>query len=119
MATGVTGRALDTAAWFEKESYMRTATVARVVGALALAGFVSAPAAVSAKDAIRGGVTIPAGEPVPIITENGSGYTPGTYAVGTIVLDYTIIAPAFPIGPYATFQLNLNVYDPGGPKDPQ
>ena len=98
---------------------MRTATVARVVGALALAGFVSAPAAVSAKDAIRGGVTIPAGEPVPIITENGSGYTPGTYAVGTIVLDYTIIAPAFPIGPYATFQLNLNVYDPGGPKDPQ
>jgi hypothetical protein len=97
---------------------MRTAAVGRVVAALALAGLVSAPVAVSAKDAIRGSVTIPAGEPVPIITENGSGYTPGTYAIGTIILDYTIIAPAFPIGPYAAFQLNLNVYDAGGKQEP-
>ena len=34
------------------------------------------------KDAIRASVSIPAGEPVPVITENGHGYTPGNYAVG-------------------------------------
>ena len=88
--------------------------VVRVVTALAFAGVVSAPIVASAKDAIRAGVTVPAGEPVPIITENGSGYTPGTYAMGTIVLDYTVIGTTFPVGSFATFRLNLNVYEPGG-----
>ncbi len=59
-------------------------------------------------DAIQAGVTIPAGQQqVPLITENGQGYTPGTYAVGTIHLDYTVIATSFPAGAFATFQLNM------------
>ena len=59
-------------------------------------------------DAIQGGVTIPAGQQqVPLITENGQGYTPGTYAVGTIHLDYTVVGTSFPAGAFATFQLNM------------
>ena len=34
------------------------------------------------------------------------------------MLIYTIIAPAFPIGPWAAFRLNLNVYDVNAKNDP-
>jgi hypothetical protein len=98
---------------------MRSATVSRIGRtALLLAIGVGAPTIATAKDAIRAGVTIPEGEPIPIVTENGSGYTPGTYAIGTIILDYTVVAPAFPIGALATFRLNLSLYDVSGRPDP-
>ncbi len=42
------------------------------------------------------------------MTENGQGYTPGTYAVGTIHLDYTVVGTSFPAGAFAAFQLNLS-----------
>jgi hypothetical protein len=66
-------------------------------------------------DAIQAGVTIPAGQQqVPLMTENGHGYTPGSYAVGTIHLDYTVVATSFPAGAFATFQLNMSdVYTKG------
>jgi hypothetical protein len=58
-------------------------------------------------DAVQAGVTIPAGQPTPVMTENGTGYTPGTYAIGTIQLNYTTVGTTFPTGPFAVFQLNL------------
>lgn len=59
-------------------------------------------------DAIQAGVTIPAGQQqVPVMTENGQGYTPGSYAVGTIHLDYTVVGTSFPAGAFGAFQLNL------------
>ena len=54
---------------------MREKTVGRVVAAAVLACVVATPGVATAKDAIRAGVTIPAipaGEPVPIITETAA-----------------------------------------------
>jgi hypothetical protein len=65
-------------------------------------------------DAVQAGVTIPAGQPTPVMTENGTGYTPGTYAVGTIQLNYTTVGMTFPTGPFATFQLNLGDFFTSG-----
>jgi len=87
---------------------MRNFTV-RQVCALAALTFVCGVIAsgTAFADAIQAGVTIPAGQPVPVITENGSGYTPGSYGVGTIHLDYATIGMTFPTGTFATFQLNM------------
>lgn len=84
----------------------RKFTVAILVAASTLLGAATA----FAKDAVHAGVSIPAGEPVPVMTENGTGYTPGTYAIGVIHLDYTFVGTTFPIGPFATFTLNMGVY---------
>lgn len=65
-------------------------------------------------DAVQAGVTIPSGEREPVMTENGSGYTPGTYAVGTIHLNYTVIGMTFPTGPFAEFQLNVSDFSSSG-----
>lgn len=65
-------------------------------------------------DAVQAGVTIPAGQPTPVMTENGTGYTPGSYAVGTIQLNYTTVGLTFPTGPFATFQLNLGDFSTSG-----
>jgi hypothetical protein len=70
------------------------------------------------KDSIQASVSIPAGQPVPVMTENGSGYTPGTYAVGVIHLDYTYVGMTFPSGLFATFDLNLGVYNVDDKKAP-
>jgi hypothetical protein len=48
------------------------------------------------------------------VTLNGTGYTPGTYAIGTARLEYTVIAPVFPTGVFATFQLNMEKYHVNG-----
>jgi hypothetical protein len=58
-------------------------------------------------DAVQAGVTIPTGQPQPVITENGTGYTPGTYAIGTIHLNYTVIGTTFPTGTFAVFELKM------------
>ena len=76
---------------------------------LVLVGVICGAATASASDAIQAGVSIPADQPVPVLTENGTGYTPGTYAVGVIHLDYTYVGTTFPSGPFATFTLNLGV----------
>jgi hypothetical protein len=80
---------------------------------LVVAGVLCGAGTAFADDAIQASVSIPAGQPVPVMTENGSGYTPGTYAVGVIHLDYTYVGTAFPIGPFATFNLNMGVYATG------
>ena len=65
-------------------------------------------------DAVHAGVTIPSGQPLPVITESGTGYTPGTYAVGIIHLDYTAVGMTFPTGPFAVFQLNMSDFKTNG-----
>jgi hypothetical protein len=80
---------------------------------LAVVGVLCGGGTAFATDTIQASVTIPAGQPLPLITENGTGYTPGTYAVGTIRLEYTYVGFTFPTGSFATFNLNMNVYGPG------
>lgn len=68
------------------------------------------PALLFASDAIQASVsnfTSPIGLAAPVVTENGHGLTPGTYAIGTIQLLYTIHAYRFPSDGIASFQLNL------------
>jgi hypothetical protein len=62
----------------------------------------------AANDAIQATVT-PNTPPTPIVLNNGSGLTPGTYAIGTIQLFYTVQGFEFPTGPFATFDLGLSV----------
>jgi hypothetical protein len=40
---------------------------------------------------------------------NGAGLTPGTYAIGTVQLFYTVQGYQFPAGQFATFDLGLSV----------
>jgi len=84
---------------------MKCATVSLVA-----AGMLCGTGTAFATDALQASVSIPAGQPVPVMTENGTGYTPGTYAVGVIHLDYTYVGTTFPVGPFATFNLNMGVY---------
>lgn len=77
---------------------------------LVLTGVLLGAGTAFAKDGLQASVSIPAGEPVPVMTENGSGYTPGTYAIGDMHLDYTYVGMTFPTGPFATFTLNMGVY---------
>ncbi len=74
---------------------------------------------VMAEDAISGSIAIPQGQAAPLMTVNGSGQTPGTYAIGTIQLWYTVTAFTFPSGEIANFDLNLQYnVDPQKPKTP-
>jgi hypothetical protein len=88
-------------------------TAALCLGALGLNA-----ATAQAKDALVSAASIPDGQPVPIMTANGSGYTPGTYAIGTIVLNYTYVGTSLPAGLFATFNLNLSVHDASGKNEP-
>lgn len=82
--------------------------------AILTVGFGGAFTGTAFADAVQVGVTIPSGQPTPVMTENGSGYTAGTYAIGTIQLNYTTVGMAFPTGPFAAFQLNLGDFATSG-----
>ncbi len=71
-----------------------------------LALMATAVPAAAATDAVKATVT-PTGQPLPILQENGNGLTPGTYAIGTIQLFYTVQAFQFPTGPFATFDVGM------------
>src|SRR6476660_9160918 len=60
-----------------------------------------------AKDAINASVSQPFTGQTPAVAVNGNPYSPGTYAVGTIQLFYTVNAYQFIAGPFASFQVNL------------
>ena len=62
----------------------------------------------AAGDAVKASAT-PNTPPTPLVMQNGTGLTPGTYAVGTIQLFYTVQAMQFPTGPFATFDLGLAI----------
>lgn len=81
---------------------------------LALVSVAAASPAVFAAEDVRPAVTIPAAQPVPIITENGNPYAQGSYAIGTLRLEYTVVAFTFPAGPFATFDLGLQTVSKSG-----
>lgn len=93
-------------------------TSVQLTTALCLASLLLGAARADAKDAVQAGVSIPAGEATPLMAENGNGYTPGTYAVGTIILNYTYVGTSFPAGAFSSFDLNLKVYDVSTKNDP-
>jgi hypothetical protein len=66
-----------------------------------LVALVLATATVWANDEVDSTVTIPSGQPIPIIKNNG-------VETGTIQLWYTIAANSIPCGEFAQFNLNLN-----------
>ena len=82
-----------------------------MIAAAALAA--SAPVATAGED-VRPAVTIPAGELVPIITENGNPYAQGSYAIGTLRLEYTVVGYTFPAGAFASFDLGLRTVSKSG-----
>jgi hypothetical protein len=80
----------------------------RVLPICALAALLASGTA-HASDAVMGSVTIPAGQPEPIVVENGTTQSQGTYAIGTIQLLYTVEAMEFPVGDFAVFNLGLAI----------
>ena len=86
--------------------------------AVCLASLLLSASRADAKDALQAAVSIPAGEATPLMAENGNGYTPGTYAVGSIILNYTYVGTSFPAGLFSSFDLNLKVYDATTKNDP-
>ena len=92
---------------------MSALRVLRVV-TLALIASSTLSAAAFAGEDIRPAVTIPNGQAVPIITENGNPYAQGSYAIGTLRLEYTVVAFTFPAGPFASFNLGLQTVSKNG-----
>jgi len=62
-----------------------------------------------AKDAVVAAITTPMAPSNPIIIQNGTQYSQGTYAIGTIQLFYTVPAYQFPAGNFGYFTLNLSI----------
>lgn len=62
-----------------------------------------------AKDAVVASVTTPMTPANPIIIQNGTQYSQGTYAIGTIQLFYTVQAYQFTAGNFGYFTLDLSI----------
>ncbi len=62
-----------------------------------------------AKDAVVAAITTPMAPSNPIISQNGTQYSQGTYAIGTIQLFYTVPAYQFPAGNFGYFTLDLSI----------
>jgi hypothetical protein len=62
-----------------------------------------------AKDAVVAAVSTPLSPPNPIIIQNGTQYSQGTYAIGTIQLFYTVQAYQFTAGNFGYFTLDLSI----------
>ena len=92
---------------------MNLGRVLRAVG-LAVAALAVTASTASAGEDVRPAVTIPSAELVPIITENGNPYAQGSYAIGTLRLEYTVVGYTFPAGPFASFDLGLRTVTKNG-----
>jgi len=66
-------------------------------------------ASASAKDAVVAAIGSPMTPSNPIIIQNGTQYSQGTYAIGTIQLFYTVSAYQFPAGNFGYFTLDLSI----------
>lgn len=62
-----------------------------------------------AKDAVVAAIVPPMTPPNPIIIQNGTQHSQGTYAIGTIQLFYTVQANQFTAGNFGFFTLDLSV----------
>ncbi|OFW28528.1 MAG: hypothetical protein A3J28_10520 [Acidobacteria bacterium RIFCSPLOWO2_12_FULL_60_22] len=84
---------------------MKRTSLLLSIAVLALVAF-TFPSLASAKDAVQGAVT-PVVPPTPILKVNGTEYSKGTYAVGTIQLLYTVIGFQFTAGDFGEFRLDM------------
>jgi hypothetical protein len=87
-----------------------------IVGVLVSTAICAVAASVWAKDAVVSAVSTPLSPPNPIIIQNGTQYSQGTYAIGTIQLFYTVQAYQFPAGNFGYFTLDLSIQ--GGKNTP-
>jgi len=67
-----------------------------------------------AGESVRAAVTVPSGQPQPLITANGNPYAQGNYAVGVLRLEYTYVGFVFQPGPFASFDLGLDTVSGNG-----
>jgi hypothetical protein len=98
------------------ELMVKTGFKKLVFGLFLFTAFCAAAAPASAKDAVVGAVSTPLSPPNPIIIQNGTQYSQGTYAIGTIQLFYTVPAYQFPAGNFGYFTLDLSIQ--GGKNTP-
>ncbi|HEX7230930.1 MAG TPA: hypothetical protein VF452_11095 [Candidatus Binatia bacterium] len=80
-----------------------------IFGVFISAVFCAGAASAWAKDAVVSAVSTPLSPPNPIIIQNGTQYSQGTYAIGTIQLFYTVPAYQFPAGNFGYFTLDLSI----------
>ncbi len=88
---------------------MKTGFKKLIFGLFLFTAFCAAAAPASAKDAVVAAVSTPLSPPNPIIIQNGTQYSQGTYAIGTIQLFYTVPAYQFPAGNFGYFTLDLSI----------
>ena len=89
---------------------------ARVVRSLltAVAALAATASLAHAGESVRAAVSIPAGQPEPLITANGNPYAQGSYAVGVLRLEYDYVGFVFQPGPFASFDLGLDTVQKSG-----
>ncbi len=86
-------------------------SVARVsmLGASAVFALLGALGAAQAKDAVETAIVNVDGDGFPtLVTENGAALTPGTYAIGTIMVDYFVTGFQFPADWQGSFRMCLD-----------
>jgi hypothetical protein len=93
----------------QKWMNFRTLALLSAVTMLALIAF-PAPSSAETKDAVTAAITIPDGQPTPIIIkENGNALAQGTFALGTIQLFYVVKYTTAPPTTVGTFNLNMAI----------
>lgn len=85
------------------------------LGASMAFALLGAAGAANAKDAVATAIVGVNGDGFPTyVTENGQGLTPGTYAIGTIMVDYFVTGFQFPTDWHGSFRMCLDTVAAGG-----
>lgn len=86
-----------------------------VLGAATAVALLGAASLANAKDAVATTIVGVNGDGFPAyVTENGQGLTPGTYAIGTIMVDYFVTGFQFPTDWHGSFRMCLDTVAAGG-----
>jgi hypothetical protein len=80
-----------------------------IFACLVFAAMFAVGGSASAKDAVVAEVTAPMTPSNPIMIQNGTQYSLGTYAIGTIQLFYTVQGYQFAAGNFGYFTLDLSI----------
>lgn len=88
---------------------MRSVARVSLLGASAVLALLGAVGAAQAKDAVQTTIVNVGGDGFPaLVTENGAALTPGTYAIGTIMVDYFVTGFSFPTDWQGSFRMCLD-----------